>query len=193
LVVTVAVAFSYDDVVVSGSAAVGRDSTLSGRSDLWPEVVDAIGERPVAGTGIGGVWLRPNESPTREILDTLPPSLRDAAVYAHSGYLDVALQVGLLGGIILAVLVSRAVFRSVRLILYGETKYYSLPFVALILVLLANVTESRVFNDQAWVVFVAVFSLLLGSDVGAASKGEEEEMADVGPQLGVAATIQVRA
>lgn len=74
-------------------SAFGRDPTLTGRTELWEHTLASIAERPVQGWGYGAYWYG----------DHGP-----AAVYtvgwgiasAHNGWIDVTLDLGL-GGLLL--------------------------------------------------------------------------------------------
>jgi O-antigen ligase len=69
-----------------------RDATLTGRILLWNLVWWAIQKNPVLGYGYGGFW-NGWEGPSAVIWDTLhwfPP-------HAHNGFLDIALDLGLMG------------------------------------------------------------------------------------------------
>lgn len=79
-----AFAFFGEDIV----AVVGRDATLTGRTEIWPIVLDGISQQPFLGFGYYA-----------GMLDYMGPIL-DAAVgtrYTHNGYLDVVLGTGIVG------------------------------------------------------------------------------------------------
>ena len=83
--------------------ALGRSGTLSGRTEIWDAVLRQVTERPLVGYGWGGVWGSPT-GPTREIWR----EVRFEAFYAHNGYLDLLLQVGVVGLVLFLLLVGRA-------------------------------------------------------------------------------------
>jgi exopolysaccharide production protein ExoQ len=73
-------------------AVVGRDATLTGRTDMWPLVLDAVWQKPLLGFGYYAAAL-----------DFMGPIL-DAALggkggigYSHNGYLVVLLGTGIVG------------------------------------------------------------------------------------------------
>jgi O-antigen ligase len=76
--------------VVTG--LLGRGSSLSGRTNIWSVVVERIQEKPFTGWGFGGVW-RPESLPSQQMWQ----EMRFHAYHAHSGYLDLLLQVGVVG------------------------------------------------------------------------------------------------
>lgn len=78
----------------------GRSVTLTGRTEIWTAVERQIGLHPVLGLGWGGVWT-PASAPTLAMWR----ESRFEAFYAHNGYLDVLLQIGVVGAALYAALV----------------------------------------------------------------------------------------
>lgn len=72
------------------SAILNRDSTLTGRADLWARLVPYAQEKFLLGYGIGGFWsdLRIEQMQSIE---------------AHNGYLDVILNYGIVGLILFSI------------------------------------------------------------------------------------------
>lgn len=66
------------------SSALGRDATLTGRTDTWAELVPVVMSRPLFGSGFGSFW-------TTERRDFYQMS------HGHNGYLDVLLELGFVG------------------------------------------------------------------------------------------------
>ena len=74
-------------------AAYGKDTTFTGRTNIWSGVLWAIRQRPLLGYGYSGVWVSDNREPTFSMMRRI--GFR--AFHAHNGALDVVLQVGLVG------------------------------------------------------------------------------------------------
>lgn len=70
----------------------GKDPTLSGRTEIWKGVIAAIRERPLLGYG-PGLWLDQSRDPARAINRPLGFTV----FHAHNGALNIALQLGLIG------------------------------------------------------------------------------------------------
>lgn len=142
-------------VVLEG---LGRDATLSDRSQLWAETIEQIENAPLHGYGIGGVWQQPTESPAADIIRELPAYLLHVR-HAHNGFLDIALEQGLIGLMFLVILIAKALRRSAHHISSGRLRD---PWTALslsvVLAILSNMTESRFTNSIA---IVLVFTLLM--------------------------------
>ena len=65
----------------------GRDSTFTGRTEIWESLLAAAGQQPFLGAGYGTFWVNP--STTIQVNQ------------AHNGYLDVFLDLGTVGMIML--------------------------------------------------------------------------------------------
>ena len=78
----------------------GKDPTLTGRTQLWAGVVDSIAKRPLLGYGYGAFWLGFDGESYNVILKATW-----MLAQAQNGYLDVMLESGVLGlSIVLLVL-----------------------------------------------------------------------------------------
>jgi exopolysaccharide production protein ExoQ len=86
-------------------ALVGRDMTLTGRTDIWLIVLDAVGQRPLLGFGYAAAtdFIRP----------ILLAEIGSAAVDAHSGYLDALLGTGIAGLAALLFGISSVIVRGI--------------------------------------------------------------------------------
>jgi O-antigen ligase len=72
--------------------ALGRDETLTGRLPLWNLVISAIAERPLLGHGYSGFWDA-NSIDVQYLWQRAGWMAPDS----HNGYLDIMLQIGVLG------------------------------------------------------------------------------------------------
>ncbi|MGH6992379.1 MAG: O-antigen ligase family protein, partial [Caulobacteraceae bacterium] len=137
--------------------AIGKDPTLTGRTDIWVIVGHWIAKAPWLGYGYGGFWSRtsPPAQYIRDELGWLVPN-------AHNGWLDLLLQLGIVGTIIAAAVfalaAAAALFRGSRL----KDGYWSVMF--LITFAFATVSESVILqeNNLAWVLCAAAVARLLG-------------------------------
>ena len=66
------------------SSALGRDATLTGRTDTWAELLPVVKDSPLLGSGFGSFW-------TTDRRDYYEMS------HGHNGYLDVLLELGFVG------------------------------------------------------------------------------------------------
>jgi O-antigen ligase len=123
------------DPIVIVTSALGRDVTLTGRTDIWQQVLE-VNINPWIGTGYFSFW-HPDRA--QGISDAL--GFFFVLKEAHNGYIEAYLNTGLIGLALLAILLLRSVKRSIKLVSGGDS-YETFRFAALVVAMLYNVTES---------------------------------------------------
>ena len=132
---------------------VNRGPDLNGRTDLWNAVLRSISKRPWLGYGFNAFW-QGMEGESGSVLDTVPwmPG------YAHNGFLDLMLQLGIVGLLVFALgyldLCRRALAFLSRAT--GPTPIWLCTF--LVFMLLYNLTEGGSIlrqNEIYWVLYVS--------------------------------------
>lgn len=124
---------------------------LTGRIPLWEVIVSEIGENPWLGVGFAAFWNPQNYALIEELVGF-------PAVSAHSGFLDMLLNVGVVGlAILLAFCLSATVasWRKVRS--RDPLGWLALLFIAFYL--LQNLTSS-IFTEFYEISLIAVLALL---------------------------------
>jgi len=135
---------------------VGKDTTLTGRSELWTAVFEVIEKKPWLGYGYGAFWQNPNDE-SNMIIQTI----RWNAPNAHNGFLDLWLGLGLLGLSVFIIGLIINFLRAIYLIRLNETYVNSWLLVYLTFIILSNLAETTLVdqNSLEWVLYVsAVFS-----------------------------------
>lgn len=137
----------------------GRDITLTGRTILWQESWNKFLEHPLLGYGYSAFWLG-MDGPSAEVWKAVhwdPP-------HAHNGWIDLCLDLGVLGLIVFAVGFFRNLYRGVKFLRSRNQGEAAWPFVYLIFLALYNFTESTIIAKNAmvfWLIYVAaIFSML---------------------------------
>jgi O-antigen ligase len=119
----------------------GKDSTLTGRTDIWNGVVRAIEQRPWQGYGVGGVWHDPSVDPAHSIMN----GLGHTAFHSHNGYLEILLLLGVVGlALFVWLLISTVRLGLVNLRRDTPMAVFAVSYVVLIAVL--SITEVVVFG-----------------------------------------------
>jgi O-antigen ligase len=91
---------------------VGKDATMSGRFKIYEEVWIAILKKPILGYGLGGFWF-PGSLESQRLALTIGWA---NIGYSENGFLELALQIGLLGVALLLAMMGTAVVRAVKLL-----------------------------------------------------------------------------
>jgi exopolysaccharide production protein ExoQ len=144
--------------------SMGRDASMSGRVDIWPAALSAA-PNPIVGAGFEGFWLSPNVRIfQQELLNKgFFPPLVARLNEAHNGYIEVYLNLGLIGvGLVAAILIA-GYLNSVRVIQL-EPKFggFVLAFIAVAVVY--SITEAGFRTmSPTWVFLLLV--LVCGTGV----------------------------
>ncbi|MCP2679714.1 O-antigen ligase family protein [Maricaulaceae bacterium NA33B04] len=135
--------------------ALGRDATLTGRTDIWEGLIGAIAAQPWTGYGYGVFWSVEN-GPVFWI--------RQATAWdvptAHNAWLETALAIGLPGVALGAFVVLRGLVSSVMRLFGGVETYWTLPF--LVAWLGISMSESNLLeqNGLVWLLLCATLAKL---------------------------------
>jgi O-antigen ligase len=133
--------------VASFTSSLGRDDTLTGRTEVWAEVVPVIKQRPLLGFGFGSFW-----TDERRKLYDIPT--------AHNGYLDVLLELGEVGlALYTAWLLSCA--QQLHRALKQDYDWASFAISLLLISLIYNTTESALNSLTEYITAVVVFASLV--------------------------------
>jgi exopolysaccharide production protein ExoQ len=141
------------DHLYSALDLLNRDVTLTGRADLWDAVIEMIGQHPWLGYGHAAFWLG-MDGPSAYIWALVgwqPP-------HAHNGFLDVTLELGLLGLILLLLLLGSTFARALTLALRRNRGNQIFPLLFITFILLLTLVESGHLgrNSIFWVTFSAL-------------------------------------
>jgi O-antigen ligase len=130
---------------------VGRDATLTGRTDIWAELISAISERPALGYGYLAFW-----APDSEQRYWLAKSVDWNAPSGHNGWLDLAISLGFVGVLIYLIDFVNSAWRAAKLSLTSPTGVYALGFLAQFM--LFAISESIILaqNSILWAMYAFV-------------------------------------
>ena len=149
--------------------AMGKDLTLSGRTDLWAAVLNKIWERPWFGYGYGGFWLGWNgeSADIWMITGWRPP-------HTHNGLLEVWLALGLVGVMVFIAVFIATFLRAAVWLRLSKSAIDFWPLLYLSLLLLLNLTEST-FSSKTifWTLYVAT---ILSTHTNPVSKTQRKSL-----------------
>lgn len=156
--VTFGSAFGYILITDPGLilGLIGRDATLTGRTDIWEVLLQLIRERSERGYGYGAFWSE-GSAPAlyvREITQWNVPT-------AHNGWLEVWLGIGFWGLSIYTVSFILMSARAVATAFSSWNGFYALGFI--LQFLLFSLSESIILQQNAitWLSYVAVSAALV--------------------------------
>ena len=129
----------------------GRDSTLTGRAQLWSMSFASIAKKPLLGYGYNAFWNVSQQAlQLRSMLKWNPP-------HSHNSFIDLTLQLGLVGLFLFVATYAVAVRRAVTYMRPSLGRESMWPFAYLSFTLLYGITEGGFIAPGAifWILFVA--------------------------------------
>ena len=137
--------------------ALGKDPSLTGRTDIWEALMRKVADRPWTGYGYGAFWGREGESVPA---DWVRKETQWPVPNAHNGWIDLLVQLGWPGaflvGTLMAATTAITVLRSTG---QGVREgWWALGFLTAFFVL--SLSESILLAHQGlpWVLFMAVLT-----------------------------------
>lgn len=137
----------------------GKSADMTGRGDTWHKVFDLAQERPWFGWGWVSYW-----PPWAEPFKSLDTKAGIAVASAHNAWLDVWLQLGIVGLLVFIPLVFLTLWRVWCRAVdpprrgFGEPLPYATsalwPLLVMIALLVQSITESRLLIEWGWLLLV---------------------------------------
>jgi O-antigen ligase len=124
----------------------GRDPTLTGRTDLWEAVLERCANHPLSGYGLGTFWGSNDSLPISMIVHWVPTS-------AHNGFLECLLELGAIGLLLLLFLIVYAMRNSITILTSQAVLDHSKAWMFLIFtIVLLNMTAdiTGIVNSISW-------------------------------------------
>ncbi len=115
-------------------AAVGRDASVTGRTTLWSLVLDKVAEQPVLGHGYRAFWGSPGG-------EAISRTLAWRVTHAHNSWLDVGLDLGAVGSLLVAALLLLPLKRWLGA-RRSATRYHETGVVVVVSTLLVSISDS---------------------------------------------------
>lgn len=126
--------------------AMGRNPTLTGRTEVW-NVVLPFAQNPILGAGYESFWLGDRLSKIGELTS-------NGIQEAHNGYLEIFLNLGWMGLILLALVIATG-YRKVALAIRQDPFTGKVRFAYFVLALIYNFTEAGFkMMNPVWIFFL---------------------------------------
>jgi O-antigen ligase len=155
-----AVGVSLIDSYESLIAALGRDPSLTGRVPLWKAIIPMALEKPVLGYGYGAFWLG-SAGPSVWVWT----AIGWRAVHGHNGYLDLWLDLGIVGLALGTLLLGQVVVRNFRHVMGAWTGADPVFWASFgLFIALYNFAESTFLKPNSLYWVLLVYSYLISKD-----------------------------
>ncbi len=125
----------------------GRNPTLTGRTDIWHTVLSVHNSR-LFGAGYESFWLG---SRLQEMWQAFPGLMLNEA---HNGYVEILLTLGWVGGILLGILIATG-YRNVFVAYRRDPDFGSLRMALFLAAIITGLTEAAFrYMGPPWIVFL---------------------------------------
>jgi O-antigen ligase len=153
-----------DSLYVVVAESQGKDPTLTGRTELWEDLLIMGQRHPLFGTGYGGFWTHENCAELKQRHFWGPHQ-------AHNGYIEIWLQLGPVGLLLFALVVGQAL-RGLAPLFRQDFELGRFRLVVLLITLLHNYSEAGFPRPThlVWFVFLLVVINVQPVQVRAAEK-----------------------
>lgn len=137
------------------AGAIGEDTTLTGRDAIWELALQAGSARPLLGYGYGAFWG------ATAAADDIRERLQWRVPDAHNGFLDVWLELGLVGLICVLLLLGSILVSGVRDAKRGQYASAAFRLSVGALLIIRNVVESGLLQQNTLLTVLMVVALAL--------------------------------
>jgi O-antigen ligase len=134
----------------------GKDPTLTGRTELWEYVDSYIGQRPVLGWGFAAFW-----SPDNPLAKGVSAAVGWTVPEAHNAVREMLLQVGVLGSLAFLGLFARNIVIALRCLRTPARELAASALVCHFAMIMVGVTEEVLVDPSQFYVGVFFVSGLL--------------------------------
>ena len=147
------ISLAYVPIMTFALGLIGKDPTLTGRTDIWEYIYTMIGYQPALGYGVGGFW-HGEKGASLYVIERAGWMVPDA----HQGFLDAALQIGIIGASMVSLVLWQALLRGLARVRLFRTWVSSWPAVYMLYISLVNISESSLLapNSIFWILICSM-------------------------------------
>lgn len=168
------VMFSSDSIFGQMITTFGRNITLTDRTYIWHDVYAAASKNPLLGVGYGGFWIG------RDANIPWAAQMTWVLGQGHNGYIDTYLQIGLVGGALLAMVIFSTIPKLLAA-LSDDYDFACLRITIFLTILFVNVTESTYLrgDHHLWFIMQLVVWMVPAAVATTGETEDPEETAEV--------------
>ncbi len=152
IILGAAIVFLAPDLLV---AALGRDLTLTGRTDIWEASARFVEAQPWLGYGYYAFWL-PENGPAYWVREAVQWQVASA----HSSWLELALGLGRVGVVLFALQLIATLKRGTGAIFDANAGLWAPAFLAAFALYTLSESHALQANNLFWTIYVAVAARL---------------------------------
>lgn len=152
IILGAAIVFLAPDLLV---AALGRDLTLTGRTDIWEASARFVEAQPWLGYGYYAFWL-PDNGPAYWVREAVQWQVASA----HSSWLELALGLGRAGVVLFALQLFATLKRGAGAIFNANAGLWAPAFLAAFALYTLSESHALQANNLFWTIYVAVAARL---------------------------------
>jgi O-antigen ligase len=153
-------------------AIFNRNTTLTGRIPMWSYLFDAyIDQRPLLGYGFNAFWYIKDHQESVQQAAGYP----DTIIIADNGFLDILVNTGYIGLVLLLLFYGDVWWRSLRYTARAIDIIGLFPIVLMSFTLLANISWSLIFENEGFFMLLMI-AILFRTSRDAASLREQDSI-----------------
>jgi O-antigen ligase len=152
IVIGASIVFLAPDLLVG---AIGRDLTLTGRTDIWAAAAPAVAASPWLGYGYYAFWL-PDNGPAYWVRETVNWPVASA----HSGWLEMGLGMGRIGVALMALQLAVTLLRGARAFGDAIAGLWAPAFLVVFAMYTMSESHALQANNLFWIIYTAVAARL---------------------------------
>lgn len=152
LVIVVSIVALAPDLLV---ALLGRDLSLTGRTDIWEASASAVAARPWFGYGYYAFWLA-EDGPAYWVRQAVAWQVASA----HSSWLELALGLGRVGVLLFALQFAAALRRGAAAVMHPDAGLWAPAFLMAFAMYTVSESHALQANNLFWTIYVAVAARL---------------------------------
>lgn len=142
------ITMAYNPLMTFGLRLIGKDPTLTGRTDIWEYIIDQIARHPFRGYGLNAFWGG-TDSAARYVIERAGWEVPDS----HHGFLDMTLQIGIIGSTMVCLALWQTVLRGIARIRLYKSWLSSWLMVYALYMVVVNLSETSLLitNNIFWI------------------------------------------